>query len=243
LRLSQWSSIRQQWWLRLMVRLLAWLRQQEPVVLLAMLLVVMGIWGFVELADEVLEGTTQEFDTWAVRLLRQPDRPELPRGPRWLGEAGRDITALGSYAVLSCIVIAVAGFLLMHRLYRMMWLVVLASVSGAILSRILKHFFARERPDLVPIAGTMSPSFPSGHSMLSAIIYLSLGVLLAQMAFRRRIKTYFLTVALGMTFLVGISRIYLGVHYPTDVLAGWTVGLVWALGCWLVARFIRQSPK
>jgi undecaprenyl-diphosphatase len=241
-RLSRWSSIRQQRWLRLIVRPMTWLQQQEPAVLCAMLLVVMGIWGFVELADEVLAGTTQEFDTWVVRLLRQPGQPELPHGPRWLGEIGRDITALGSYAVLSIIVIAVAGFLRLYYLYRMMWLVVLTSVSGAILSHVLKHFFARERPDLVPLAGTMSPSFPSGHSMLSAIIYLSLGVLLAQTAFRRRIKAYFLTVAMGLTFLVGISRIYLGVHYPTDVLAGWTVGLVWALGCWLVARFIRQSP-
>jgi undecaprenyl-diphosphatase len=150
---------------------------------------------------------------------------------------------LGSYAVLSIIVIAVAGFLRLLYLHRMMWLVVLASVSGTLLSHTLKHFFARERPDLVPIAGTMSPSFPSGHSMLSAIIYLSLGVLLAEMAFRRRIKAYFLTVAMVLTFLVGISRIYLGVHYPTDVLAGWTVGLVWALVCWLTARFIRQPPQ
>lgn len=226
-----------------MVRLMTWLQQQEPIVLCAMLLVVMGIWGFIELADEVVAGTTREFDIWAVHLLRQPGQPELPRGPRWLGEVGRDITALGSYAVLSIIVIAVAGFLRLLYLHRMMWLVVLASVSGALLSHILKHFFARERPDLVPIAGTMSPSFPSGHSMLSAVIYLSLGVLLAEMVFRRRIKAYFLTVAMVLTFLVGISRIYLGVHYPTDVLAGWTVGLVWALGCWLIARFIRQPPQ
>jgi undecaprenyl-diphosphatase len=218
---------------------MAWLQQQEPVVLLAMLLVVMGIWGFVELADEVLEGTTQEFDTWAVHVLRQPGRPELPRGPQWLAGAGRDITALGSYAVLSLIVIAVAGFLRLHCLYRTMWLVICASVGGALLNHFLKAFFSRERPDLVPLVDTMSASFPSGHSMLSALIYLSLGALLAQTTLRRRIKAYFLTVALVLTFLVGLSRIYLGVHYPTDVLAGWTIGLVWALGCWLVARWSR----
>ena len=243
MRLSWRSSIRRQPWLRLTIRLMAWLRQQEPVILLAILLVVMGIWAFIELADEVLEGTTQQFDTWVVRSLRQPERPELPRGPQWFAEAGRDITALGSYAVLLLVVIAVAGFLRLHRLYRTMWLVILASGSGAILSHILKLFFARDRPDLLPLVGTMTASFPSGHAMLSAVIYLSLGGLLAQMAFRRSIKIYFLMVALVLTGLVGLSRIYLGVHYPTDVLAGWTVGLVWALGWWSVARYIRQAPK
>jgi undecaprenyl-diphosphatase len=222
------------------MQLLAWLRQQEPVTLLVLLLVVVGFWGFIELADEVMEGTTQTFDTWAIRVLRQPDRPELPRGPRWMAEAGRDVTALGSYAVLSLVVIAVAGFLRLQGHDKAMWLVLLASAGGALISHLLKMYYARERPDLLPLAGTMTPSFPSGHAMLSAVIYLSLGVLLAQTAFKRRVKAYCLTVALVLTFVVGISRIYLGVHYPTDVLAGWTVGLVWALGCWLAGRFIRS---
>jgi undecaprenyl-diphosphatase len=240
-RLPWWSSsLREQQWLRLVVRLIAWLRQQEPVTLLVMLLVVVGSWSFIELADEVMEGTTQTLDTWMVRVLRQPDRPELPRGPRWVAEAGRDITALGSYAVLSLVVAAVAGFLRLQRHARAMWLVLLASVGGALISHLLKIYYDRERPPLLPLADTMTPSFPSGHSMLSAVIYLSLGVLLAQTAFKRRVKAYFLTVALVLTFLVGVSRIYLGVHYPTDVLAGWTVGLVWALGCWLAGRVIRQ---
>ena len=91
------------------MRLIAWLQQQEPVVLCAVLLVVMGTWGFIELADEVMEGTTQTLDTWIVHVLRQPDRPELPRGPQWLVEVGRDVTALGSYAVLSLVVAAVIG--------------------------------------------------------------------------------------------------------------------------------------
>jgi undecaprenyl-diphosphatase len=137
------------------------------------------------------------------------------------------------------VVAAVAGFLRLQGHPRAMWLVLVASVGGALISHLLKLYYARERPDLLPLAGTMTPSFPSGHAMLSAVIYLSLGVLLAQTAFKRRVKAYFLTVALVLTFLVGLSRIYLGVHYPTDVLAGWTVGLVWALGCWLVGRFIR----
>lgn len=217
---------------------MAWLRQQEPTVLLVMLLVVLGIWAFIELADEVLEQETQQFDQWVIHLLRQPSRPELPRGPLWLAETGRDITALGSVVVLAFIITAVAGYLWFQRQFRTMGLVLIASVSGMLLSYILKIFFARQRPDLVLLAKTMSPSFPSGHSMLSAVVYLSLGALLAQRESSRPIKVYFLGLALCLACLVGISRVYLGLHYPTDVLAGWSVGLVWALLWWLIARYL-----
>jgi undecaprenyl-diphosphatase len=174
-----------------------------------------------------------------VQLLRHPDQPALPRGPRWVAEVGRDITAMGSNVVLALIVAAVAGFLRLQGQQKTMWLVLLAVLSGVVLSQLLKRGFARPRPDFVPHAATMTQSFPSGHSMHSAVVYLSLGALLAQREPRRKVKAYYLGVALCLTFLVGISRVYLGVHYPTDVLAGWTVGLVWAVVWWLVAR-IRQ---
>jgi undecaprenyl-diphosphatase len=193
----------------------------------------------VELAGEVLEGETHYFDVQVVSWLRQPGQPALPRGPQWLAGAGRDITALGSHVIIVLIVAAVAGWLRLQRQYKTMWLVLLAPLSGAILSTCLKLLFARPRPDFVLQAATMTQSFPSGHSMLSAVVYLSLGALLAQHAPRRRIKAYFLSVALCLTGLVGLSRIYLGVHYPTDVLAGWTVGLVWAVLWWLIARYLR----
>ena len=84
-----------------------------------------------------------------------------------------------------------------------------------------------------------APSFPSGHSLLAAVLYLTLGALLARFAVRRHTKVYLLTVALVATFTIGSSRVYLGVHYPSDVLAGWCAGLVWALTCWLVARYLQ----
>jgi undecaprenyl-diphosphatase len=83
-------------------------------------------------------------------------------------------------------------------------------------------------------------SFPSGHSMLSAVIYPTLGTLLARLVPRKRLKIYFMLVALTLSFLIGISRIYLRVHYPTDVLAGWAAGLAWAAFCWTIAKYLQR---
>jgi undecaprenyl-diphosphatase len=114
-------------------------------------------------------------------------------------------------------------------------------IGGAILSNLLKDFFQRPRPEIVPhLAYAANTSFPSGHSMMSAVTYLTLAALLARSQERRRIKAYFLLLAVLITFLVGVSRIYLGVHWPTDVLAGWTAGTTWALLCWLVARSLQR---
>jgi undecaprenyl-diphosphatase len=218
-----------------------WLRHSDLIVLIACLVVVLGVWGFVELTDEVREGDTQRFDDWMVLALRNPDDLKDPLGPRWLEEMGRDLTALGGIAFLSLLSAAVVLFLLMCRKYHEMWLVVIATVGALVLSSLLKGVIDRPRPQLVPTySHVYSASFPSGHSMLSAAVYLTLGALLGQLVQSRRLKTYFLIVALLLTFLVGISRIYLGVHFPTDVLAGWSMGLTWAISCWLVARYLRE---
>jgi undecaprenyl-diphosphatase len=209
--------------------------------LLAVLLAVGGVWGFVEIADEVVEGETRTFDEWALRALRQPDDPATPLGPRWLHEVGRDVTGLGGVAVLVMITLAVLGFLWMQKKYHAMWLVIAATAGGQIISTLLKNAFARPRPRLVEhLSHVYTHSFPSGHSMLSAVVYLTLGALLSRFIEGRWSKFYFLGIAMLLTFLVGVSRVYMGVHYPTDVLAGWTAGLVWAVLCWLVARYLQR---
>ena len=204
-------------------------------VLLAVLIIVAGTWGFIALLDEVKEGDTQHFDDWAIRTVGGW------QGPPWVEEVGRDITALGGVAVLSLITLIVVGFLLMIRMYGAMWLVIVAVAGGLTVSSILKHLVDRPRPQLVQHrAYVLTTSFPSGHSMMSAVAYLTLGSLLARLVKRRRLKLYFLLVAMLLTFLIGVSRVYMGVHYPTDVLAGWTAGLVWAILCWLVARWLQR---
>ena len=215
--------------------------QQEGIVLAAVFAVVLSLWGFVELADEVLEGSTQAFDLRVMHQLRRADDASRPIGPSWLIEAGQEITALGGITVLTLVVLAVVGYLLRQRAFEAMWLVLVATLGGTLLSFTLKSFFGRERPDaMLHLVTVRSPSFPSGHAMLSAVVYLTLGALLAQVVPRRADKMYFIIVAFVLTLLVGLSRVYLGVHYPTDVLAGWSVGLAWALLCWVVARYLRR---
>jgi undecaprenyl-diphosphatase len=225
-------------WTRWFMR---WLMNREAVVLGALLAVVGGLWGFSEIAGDVIEGDTQKIDEWTVRLMRRLDDPATPIGPKWLSEAALEITALGSITVLALVTFAVMGFLLLQKKSHAMWLVLGATVSGLAASTILKTAFARDRPEVVPHLTTVhTASFPSGHAMLSAVVYLTLGVLLARVERGWRVRAYVLGVALGLTFLVGVSRVYLGVHYPTDVLAGWTAGLCWAIVCWLVARWLQK---
>ena len=209
--------------------------------LMAMALVVGGAWGFIELADEVVEGDTRSFDEWAVRAMRHADDPASPIGPAWLHEVGRDMTALGGIAVLTLVTAAVAGYLILVRKYRGLILVLVATFGALILSTVLKQAFDRQRPDLVPhLSIVQTASFPSGHSMMSSAVYLTLGTLLARLVPRMVLKAYFIALALLISFLIGISRVYMGVHYPTDVLAGWTLGLVWALLCWIVAYYLQR---
>ena len=180
-------------------------------------------------------------DREVVRALRDPHDPARPLGPHWLPETARDATALGGVPVLMFITCAVAGFLALSGKGRSLWLVLGATLGGLVVSLVLKEGFARPRPDVVPhLTETLTASFPSGHSMLSAVVYLTLALQVSALLPRRRLKAYVIVIALLLTLLIGLSRVYLGVHYPTDVLAGWSAGLAWALGSALVARALRR---
>lgn len=216
----------------------------EPFVLIMLAVCAASLWGFIKTADAVFEDETQDFDRWMLSALRDPANPADPIGPAWMEEMGRDVSALGGFTWITFATVVVAIYLWIDNKAHMALLLVVATASGAFVSLLLKSLFARPRPDLVPhLSQVFTSSFPSGHSMVAAVVYLTMGSLLASVISNRMLKVYVLAVAVMLTTAVGLSRVYLGVHYPTDVLAGWLAGLVWALLCWLVARMLQLRGR
>ena len=183
-------------------------------------------------------------DEHLLLALRAPGDPADPIGPAWFESAIVDLTSLGGYAVLTLVTLLAAGFLVARKSYGRAGLVLGATIGATLLSEGLKLGIARPRPDLVAhIVDTTSMSFPSGHAMLSAVTYLTLGALLMRAQERRDLRGYIMGAAILITFLVGVSRIYLGVHWPTDVLGGWVIGGVCAFVCLRAANWIEhRSP-
>lgn len=200
--------------------------------------------AFGHIAEEVIEGDATKFDQTILLFFRSFNDLSDPIGPPWVEEMARDITALGSYAVLSVVVCAVIIYLLMAGQRASAFWIFTAVVGGVLLSNALKLVFERPRPDIVAHAARVfTTSFPSGHATLSAITYLTLGALLAGLHETLRFKIYFLSLAILLTIAVGISRIYLGVHDPTDVLAGWCIGAAWAAFCWSIFNWLQNRGR
>ncbi|MEW6632763.1 MAG: phosphatase PAP2 family protein [Pseudomonadota bacterium] len=219
----------------------ALLNKVEFPVLLAGLVIAGGLWGFEELMEVARATSPHTFDTEILLAFRQPGQPDNPIGPLWLQGAMRDITSLGSASVLTLITTATIVYLLLVRRPATALLVFIAVAGGQVLSTLLKHEVDRPRPDLVShLVTEASLSFPSGHAMLSAITYLTLGSLAARFVPGRTSKIFVLGLAVFTTLLVGTSRVYLGVHWPSDVLAGWCAGFAWAMLCWLAARVLQR---
>jgi undecaprenyl-diphosphatase len=220
------------------------LRLNEAGPLLSVLAVSLLAWAFVELADAVMEGDTHAFDRELLLSLRAAGDTTDPLGPSWFEEAARDVTALGGHVVLGFVTLATLAYLVMTGKRSAAVLVVASVGGGMLLSTLLKLGFERPRPDLVPHAAQVyTASFPSGHAMLSAVTYLTLGALLARVQPRRRLKAFLLGLAVILTILVGASRVYLGVHWPSDVVAGWCVGAAWASLCWFIALQLQRRGQ
>lgn len=220
-----------------MRRYLRRIERRELNILLVGLIVSALLFLFLRLATSVAQGETQSLDEQIVRALRMPDNPALPRGPAWLRYAMEDVTALGGATVLTLVVVTICGFLFLQGRTHTALLVLLNSAAGAIAVDLLKRFFERPRPSIVPhLRHVVSDSFPSGHAMQSAILYLTLGALMMRVAERRLTKIFCMSMAILLTLLIGASRVFIGVHYPTDVVGGWILGFLWALGAWLTAR-------
>ncbi len=216
-------------------------RNLDRRVLIAFLAVTVLLAGVGNLASEVVEGDTLAFDRWLIAGLRDSADPGQPLGPWWLKKVMVDLTALGGGPFLTLLTLVAAGFLIAARKWGMAVFVVLAIAGGGLVGNLLKWIFVRARPDLVPhLVSVDSASFPSAHAMNSAVTFLTLGVLLSRTQRAWRLKAYLIGTAVFLTLIVGFSRVYLGVHWPTDVVAGWAVGAAWAILCSLIAARLQD---
>jgi len=215
-------------------------RLRRSALIFALLSAVFAV-SFLALSRAVVGGRTSNFDRQVLLAMRETDDPTNPVGPQWFEEACRDMTALGGATVLTILCALVIAFFWLAGMRRAAVYVAVAVLGAALLSAGLKRAFERPRPDLVPHGQHVyMSSFPSGHSMLSAAVYLTLGLVASRFVPRRRLKALFLTAAVLVTTAVGASRVYLGVHWPSDVLAGWAVGAAWALLCWCAAAWLQD---
>ncbi|MBN8807266.1 MAG: phosphatase PAP2 family protein [Sphingomonas sp.] len=202
-------------------------------------LLLLGGW----LADELIEGEHWSLDTAILLALRHPHDLAQPIGPGWLLQSTVDISALGGDTLLWLFGLAGGAWLLFAGKRAEAAWIALSLIGATVLNGMLKAWIARPRPELVPhLVHVTHASFPSGHAMVSAAIYLTLGLMLAEgiepngwrdRAARVAVVGFFAALAV----LIGMSRVYLGVHWPSDVLAGWCFGTAWALLVWAANRW------
>jgi undecaprenyl-diphosphatase len=219
-----------------------WFQRHELGTLVALAGIAAAVLVFVRLAQYVGTGEVAGLDTRLVLALRHAEDPSDPIGPSWLEEGVRDVTALGGLGVLALVALGSIGYLLLQQKRATAVMAVVAVGGGVALSLLLKDVFDRPRPELVP-HGTIvhTQSFPSGHSMLSAVTYLTLGAVLARIQSSWYQKLYVLALAVAVTLAVGASRVYLGVHWPSDVVAGWAAGTTWAALVWWVTHRLQRK--
>lgn len=192
----------------------------------------LAFWAFIGIAGK----TARHIDT----TLLPPPQGE----PKWLEELVRDITALGSPGVLGLFVAIATIFLLLAQKCRSAVFMLITSLGGVAITALLKFAFDRPRPEsALQHVYADTASFPSAHAMLSIVVYLALGLLATRAVAGRILQCYVLGVAVLLGGLVGFSRIYLGMHWPSDVLAGWVAGISWVLACWFVMRIIDPDKE
>lgn len=220
------------------------IRRIETKLLVRVLAVAGLLLAFGLIAEVAMGQAMPTFDRSLILWFRDPADLSDPIGPVWLEEAARDITAMGSFAVLGILLFSIVSFLFLSGRRNAAWVMLVAVIGGVALNSLLKLGFARPRPDLVaPTARIFTPSFPSGHAALSAITYLTIAALLSRTTPSRKLRFYVMGLAIVLTVMVGVSRVYLGVHYPTDVLAGWCIGAAWALMCWVAMTRLQQTGQ
>lgn len=208
------------------------LRAAAAVAAAVLLLAVVG--------DAIEDGAHFAFDRAILLWARGGSAHGVPIGPDWFRAAMLDITAIGGVTVLVLMVTLVAGFLAIGRHWLTLSLVLGGTISGSIAVSIAKGLVGRARPTVTDhLVSVASQSFPSGHAANSAIVYLTMATLLSQLVESRAARTYLFAAAALIVTAIGASRVYLGVHWPSDVLAGWAFGTLWAVAWWAIGAWAR----
>jgi undecaprenyl-diphosphatase len=215
----------------------------EVQVLTVGLAAVLALAAFVSLAAEVREGDVFAIDRTVLLALRAPAHPSIGIGPPWLQESVRDISALGGFTVLTLVTALSALLLFLHRRRAQAGVFLVSVVTAQFAAEVLKGWIDRPRPMLVPHNDLVySASFPSGHAVMTPVVYFTLAVVVAGLEPRRRLRAILPVCAAFLVLAVGTSRVYLGVHWPTDVLAGWALGLAIALSASVVLHKVAPQP-
>ncbi|MFW8589387.1 phosphatase PAP2 family protein [Glaciecola sp. 2405UD65-10] len=208
------------------------------------IIISIALFAFINLAALVMAESTLAIDTRLLLLFREQNDLSDPLGPKWVEEMMRDITALGGVGMLVIVTLVVTIFLLIIKKPKAALLVLIGIATGMLVSFSLKYGYSRPRPDLVPHGSYVyTSSFPSGHAMMSSLVYFTIAGLLAQQNTQQRIRIFMFTLATFITLAIGVSRVYLGVHYPSDVIAGWIVGTSWAMLIYFVYRWSHLRRK
>jgi undecaprenyl-diphosphatase len=218
--------------------------RREPLVPLLFLVAAAGIFFFLKLASEVREDEFRHYDEAILLMMREPGNPADPVGSARIEEMARDLTALGSFTILTLVSIIGISVALFAGKRKLALAGLISVLSGMAMMNLLKSSYSRERPDLVVHATPVhDASFPSGHTTMASIVYLTLGIMLARTQPRKRVRIFVIALSIVITVSVGVSRVYLGVHWPTDVVAGWALGTVWAVLFWFAAKVRSRKAK
>jgi len=207
---------------------------------LAVVVIIASLFIFINTTIAVNAGGQLSYDRLILEMMRTGPQQLEPIGPGVMTEIVKDLSAIGSKYVLAVLTMIVACFLLLRKHYFSALVLLVITGSGVVVIFSAKAIMCRPRPEIIThMAEVSSQSYPSGHSSLSAIVYLTLGTMVARVQSQKWIKAYCIVVALLLTLISGITRLYLGVHYPSDVIAGWTLGVAWALICWILFGYMR----
>lgn len=218
----------------------SWRRQQVWI----LATVAVAVFCFLKAAALSHSETFAATEAEILQSFRSARDPQETIGPVWLRVTAIDLTALGGTPVITLLTVLVCAYFLLRWRWRRAFFVAGAISLGAIFNSLLKALYDRARPDVVPhLTEVASASFPSGHSMMASITYLTLGALLARSTDSRRERVYFYSVSAALTLLIGFTRVFLGVHYPSDVVAGWAGGFAWAVLCSVMALRLEDMGR